>query len=158
VAVAGLLVVYPPLIAGKWWLVALACGGAGLVALGLALVIRLPGVLPWSLALLGVEYAVALLLRGERIDSVAPLYAAGLLVVAELAYWALETPVRLEPALASRRTGRLTLVTLLAGGASAFVLAASELATHGGLLLEGLGVAALGAALALVAALARRRA
>jgi hypothetical protein len=158
VAVAAVLVAYPPLIAGEWWLVVLACGGAGLVTLGLALALRLPGVLPWGLAALGTEYAIALLLRGERVDSVAPLYGAGLFLLAELAYWSLETPVRLDPGLAILRAGRLGIVTLVAGGASAFVLAVSELATHGGLLLEGLGVAALGAALALVAALARRHA
>jgi hypothetical protein len=137
--------------------VVLACGGAGLVVLAVALALRSSSVLPWGIGLLGAGYAVALLLRGETIDSVAPLYAAGLFVVAELAYWSLETTIPADPQVARRRVGRLALVTLLAGGASAFVLAVSELATQGGLLLEGLGVVAAAAALAVVAILARRR-
>jgi hypothetical protein len=150
------LVGYPPLRSDRLWQVVVAVGGLGLLALVVALAGRLTGLLPWAIALVAGEYATALLLRGGTIDGAAPLYGAGLLVLAELAYWSLELPLAAEPGIATRRAARLALLALVGGGVAALVLAASELATEGGLVLEAFGVAAAAGALALVALLARR--
>jgi hypothetical protein len=130
-------------------------GGLALVLLAVSLVVRLPSLVAWALGVVGAEYAVALMLRGETIDAYAPIFAVGLLVVGELAYWWLELHLPAEPGAVRRRVGRIMLLTLVAGGISTLVLAASEAATAGGLGLEALGVAAAGAVLALVALLAR---
>lgn len=142
--------------AGRLWELMVAIGGVGVLLLATALAARLPQLVSWSVVLIGSAYAVALLVRSETIDGTAPLFAVGLLLVAELAYWSVETSVPTEPGILSRRIGRLALLALVSGGIAAVVLAASELAVEGGLLLEGLGVLAAGAALALVVALARR--
>ena len=130
-------------------------GGFAAILLLLALALRLPNLVAWAIASAGGTYAVSLLLTGGTIDGFAPLYAVGLLLVAELAYWSLELHVPSEPGIVARRAGRLALLLLVSGGASALVLAVSELAAEGGLELEALGVAALGGALALVAVLLR---
>ena len=130
-------------------------GGLAAILLVLALSVRLPGLVAWAIAVAGGAYAAALLLRNGTIDGFAPLYAVGLLLVAELAYWSLELHVPSEEGIVARRAGRLALLALVSGGVAALVLAASELAAEGGLALEAIGVAAVGGALALVAVLLR---
>jgi hypothetical protein len=112
---------------------------------------------PWALAALGGEYVAWLALRGGGVDTRAPLYAGGLLLVVELAYWALERRSRARPdvELEVRRALRLLAGTALAMVAGAAVLAASAVSFDGGVALEALGVAAAIAVLVLVAALAR---
>jgi hypothetical protein len=119
-----------------------------------ALVARLPSLVLSGVAILGAEYAVSLLLRGGTIDGKAPLFAVGLLLVAEGSYWSFEPHLPSDPGIAGRRLGRLAILGLVGGGVSALVLAVSELAAEGGLGLEALGVAAAGGALTLVALLA----
>ncbi len=130
-------------------------GMLGMLLLVAALVVQVPAVAAWGVALLGAEYATALLLRGGTIDPFAPVVAVGLLLVAELAYWSLEPHLAGDRGIARRRVQRLVLLALVTGGVSAIVLAASEAAGRGGLGLEAIGVAAAAAALAIVALLAR---
>jgi hypothetical protein len=125
--------------------------------LTVALVGRWPDVLPWAVALLGGQYAAALLLRDGGVDARAPLYAALLLVTAELAYWGLET----EPGIGgrvivARRIGALLALGVGAAGVGAVVLAASEGGVGSGLALQLLGLVAAAATLGLVAWLAWR--
>lgn len=136
-------------------------GAIGLLAvlfLILALVGRYIGLLPWVLALAGAEYGAFLVIRESSIDGYAPIYAAGLLLVAELAYWALERPVPGAPGegLTFRRGSLLVAACVAAGGISGLILAMAELSVHGGLWLEALGVAAAVGAIALLARLARQ--
>jgi hypothetical protein len=61
------------------------------VALYVAAILRLwPGGLPLALALLAVEYLLSLYLREVRLDLLAPVYAAGLFLCAELGWLTLE--------------------------------------------------------------------
>ena len=136
-------------------------GAIGLVAVAflvVALVGRYAGFLPWALALAGAEYGAFLLLREGSIDGYAPIYAAGLLLVAELAYWSIERPVPGFPGegLTFRRGSLLLASCVAAGGVSGLILAMGELSIHGGLWLEALGVAAAVGAVALLARLARQ--
>jgi hypothetical protein len=120
-----------------------------------ALAARSSGLLPWALALAGAEYAVYLVIQKGTIDASAPVYAAGLLVAAELAYWSLERPVPSHEALVPRRISLVLAACLAAGGVGGVILTMAELSISGGLVLEILGVAAAVGALALVATLAR---
>jgi len=130
-------------------------GLVGLLLLLAALAVQAPAVVAWGVALLGAEYATALLLRGGTIDPLAPVVAVGLLLVAEFAYWSTEPHPPGDRGIARRRLQRLVLLALVAGGVSAIVLAVSEAAGRGGLGLEAIGVAAAAGALAVVALLAR---
>jgi hypothetical protein len=128
-------------------------GAGGVAVLVAALVLRVPALVTPALALVGAEYAGLFLVRGDTLDVRAPLYGAAFLVVAELAFAALElragTP---EPGLAARRTA--VLVGAAAGGVlvGLVVLAAAATPLDGGLGLEAVGVVA---AVVLVAALGR---
>ena len=94
---------------------------------------------------------LALLVGREELDARAPLIAAGLIIVAELAYAGLEPP-------ATRRgLARTALVTLLlAVGAAALgaLLLAAAAASSGTLVEATVGVVAAAGAIALVAWLA----
>ena len=136
-------------------------GGVGAFAvlvLALALAARAPELLAWALFLLGVEYAVSLTLGGEAIDGFAPIFGAGLFLLAQLGAWALEAGiVASERPLVVRRLAAFGVSGLVAGGVGAVVVASSELALRGGVLLQAVGVGAAVCGLGLVAALAWRR-
>jgi hypothetical protein len=108
--------------------------------------------------LLGAAYATELALGGGPVDTRAPLEAAGLLLVAELAYDSLEQGVaRASPELAGLRVALLTalIVGSIALGAGILVVAAIPL--QGGVGLTAVGVAAAAVAFALLARLTRQR-
>jgi len=135
-----------------------AIGLGAVLVLVLGLVLRNAGVLPWAVALAGAEYAAFLAIREGSIDGWAPVYGAGLLLVSELAYWAVETPVR-GPAgegLTFRRTTLVVCACVAAGGVGGLILAMAELSVSGGLWLEALGIAAAVGSIALLARLARQ--
>lgn len=133
-----------------------ALGVLAVFALLLGLLAGWASFVPWALAFCGAEYAAFLVIRGESIDAYAPLYGAGLLLVGELAHWALEPETSGgEPGLLPRRASLVAATCLAAGGIGGLVLSVSELVVHGGLLLEAFGVAAAVAALLLLARMAR---
>jgi hypothetical protein len=155
-ALAGLvaLAVYPIVAAGADAAIAAAPGGLAVALLVVAFAFRAPAVVPWALVPLLVEYGVFLVVEGE--DRAAPVVAAGLVLVAELAYWALEPRhVGRGRALALRRAATLLLLAGGAAAVAAFMLGVSEVPLGGGLALEALGVGAAVAAVAVVAWLAR---
>lgn len=120
---------------------------------------RSAGPLPWTLFFLGVEYATSLLLGGRTVDGFAPIVGAGFLCLAEVGSWATDAGiVPDEHDLAIRRIVTTALATVVAGGIGALLLASSEFAFAGGVLLEALGVLAAVVSLGLVGALAWRRA
>jgi hypothetical protein len=128
-------------------------GGSAVGVLVAALLLRLPPLITVALALLGAEYALLFVVRGDTIDVRAPLYAAAFLVTAELAFAALErragTP---EPLLAARRAAALVVVALGGVLTGLVVLAAAAVPLDGGVALEAVGVVA---AVGLLAALGR---
>jgi hypothetical protein len=114
-------------------------------------------VLPWAVVLAGAEYAAFLAIRGGSIDGWAPVYGAGLLLVSELAYWAIERPVPSPSGegLTSRRATLVVCGCVAAGGVGALILAMADLSLSGGLWFEALGIAAAVGSIALLARLAR---
>ena len=154
-AVAGAagLATYAAIVATRLGGLLAMIGVVGVAVLAAALVLRLPALVMPGLALLGAEYAGLFLVRGDTLDVRAPLYGAAFLVVAELAFAAIElragTP---EAGLVPRRA--VWLVGAAAAGVvvGLVVLAAAAAPLDGGLGLEAVGIAA---AVVLVAALGR---
>jgi hypothetical protein len=121
--------------------------------LAAALVLRVAPLIAPGLALVGAEYAVLFVIRGDTIDVRAPLYGAAFLVTAELAFDAVGLRAgRPEPVLAGRRAAMLVLVALGSVVAGLVVLAAASVPVEGGVGLEAVGIAA---AVALLVALGR---
>ena len=116
-----------------------------------------PALVPWSLGLLLAEYAVLLVADADELDPFAPLYAAGLLLAAELAFWAIDgASVRGEPGTLERRLVTLAVTAVGAAVLAALLIAAASVRTGGGAALELLGLIAAAAAAGVVAWLARR--
>jgi hypothetical protein len=153
VALAVLLATYPVLDerVPKAPLLLLA---APAVLLYVAGVTRLwPDGLPISLALLALEYLASVYLRGGGLDLLAPPYAVGLFLCAELGWLALEA-YRENPLWRSRGVG---IALLAAGGflVGLVLLAVAMLPFPGGTWLTAVGVLAAVAASAALGWLAR---
>lgn len=136
---------------------------SGVLALGLLLASLSFGWaagIAWTLVLLAGEYAGALAANDQTVvDPGAPLYAAGLLLLAELAYWSLELRGRgrEEHRVVVRR---LTALGALAFGSvvlGAFVVVVTAAPLGGGLVWDVIGVGAAAGTLAILARLARRQ-
>jgi hypothetical protein len=131
----------------------------GVLALVTAIVQGWPRLVATSLVLLGSAYALHLSVDDVSLDARAPLFAAGLLLTAELAFWSLEERdhVRGEPGDGFRRLGFVALLGLAALAVAATVLAAVDVARTGGLAVDLLGAGAAAAALLIVVLIARER-
>ena len=129
-----------------------AAGAGGLALLALALVTRLPGAVPWSLALLGAEYVALLYAGGDGRPF--PVAAGGFVLVAELAYWALEPP---SAESAWRRAAAATAAAVAGGVAAALVASIGNEDVVGGLGVEAAGLAAAVLLVAVVLVLAHLR-
>ena len=128
---------------------------AALVLLALGVARPLPSLLPWPVAILAGAYAWKL--GDGGVDQWAPVYAGGLLAVAELAYWSIELRGRWQDAerLTERRVALIAALALASVVVGGVVLAATSLRIGSGVATDLLGVAAAVAALAVVAGLAR---
>ena len=109
--------------------------------------------------MLGAQQALRLELGSDAIDAATPLSAGALLLVAELAWWSIETRV---PAWSQPWVGVLRAATVLlacAGAAvvSALVVVAAGAPVGGGTGLELMGIVAAVGALGVIAYVARRR-
>ncbi len=128
------------------------------VLLVAALVLGWARLIPLSLALLGGAYALYLSADDAALDPAAPVFGAGLLVTAELAYMSLEEREGI-PAEAGEALRRAAFIAALGLGAllvSGGVLALADVIRTGGLAVDLLGAVAAAAAMLVVVALARR--
>ena len=111
-----------------------------------------------GIAFLGAEQAVRLATGPSSVDPWTPVYAGGLLLTAELAWWSIEqrVPAWSQPGVVLRRVA--VIVGLCAAGAvlAAMIVLAAGSPLEGGIALELVGVVAAVGAVAVVAALARR--
>jgi hypothetical protein len=129
------------------------------VLLAGGLVLRWPVVIPAAVCVLATPYVAALGFELDGLDTRAPLLAALLFVVAELAYWSLE----LRGTLADEPGTYLRRVALLAGLAVATIVGGTVvLAVVGAIAARGVAIDLLGAAaavgaIALLALAAARR-
>jgi len=129
-----------------------------LTVLAAGLVLRLPLTVPVAIAILAAEYVAILGFETDALDTRAPLVAAALLAVAELAYWSLELrgPVVDEAGTYLRRIALLATLVASVVGIGAIMLALVEVVDAGGVAVDILGAVAAFGALGLVALAARR--
>lgn len=120
---------------------------------------RLPVAVPLAVVALGAGYGISLGIQGGTLDGRAPVLAAALFLLAELAYWSLELreAVADEPGTYLRRIGLLSALALGALAVGAGLLAIVDAGERGGVSLEALGAFAAVAALAIVALSTRRQ-
>jgi hypothetical protein len=121
-----------------------------------AIVLRSPRLAVAALVLLGAEYAGFFLVRGSTVDERAPLYGAGFLVVAELAFAAMERRAPGTRELALFRVIALVALAIAAVALGAAVLAVAAPPAGGGVALHAVGVAAAVALVVLLGRLALR--
>lgn len=135
-------------------------GGIALALLSVSLLAAWAGGIPWTLVLLASAYVGELALRrGDgSVDASAPLVAAALLLLAELAYWSLELRAagRAETRLLLRRLAALAALAFGAVLLGMVVLVVTALPFGGGAAWHAVGVAAAAGALAILARLARK--
>jgi hypothetical protein len=151
------LCLYPVLAAERVRTAAAVAAALAVAALAVGVAARRPLVLALALAGFGVEYGLFLGVERSELEPVAPLVAAGLFVVAELAYGALEPPVaRIERPVLVRTLAWRTTVLALATVVGAGVLAATG-GVAAGVAIEAVGAAAAVAAVGLVVVATARR-
>jgi hypothetical protein len=133
----------------------LAVGAAAIFALVVGLVLGRSFAIPWAVAGLGAEYALSL--GDGALDRRVPLYAIGLLVVAELSYWSLQLRGSApdEPGITQRRLIGLCLAATAGLLVGTILVAFARFPIGGGLAIEGVGIIAAIAALALLLGSAR---
>ena len=145
--------VYPVVAAGRLAGIAAAAGVVAAFVLLAGIVLGVGPVVGAGLLLIGLDYGASLVTRsGTAGFGVVP-YMAGLVLAAELAYWSLEAPR--EWALVRRRA---LLVAVLAAGSSAvaaLVVAVANASSGRSVAYELVAFGGAGAALLLVARLAR---
>jgi hypothetical protein len=131
-------------------------GGAAVFVLVVGLVLGRSAAVPWAIAGLGAGYAATL--EGSDLDGRVPLYAAGLLVTAELAYWSLRLRRSApdEAGMALRRMIGLLAAAAVALIAGTLLVAVAHVPLRGGLAVEAVGLAAAVGVLAMVMLAARR--
>jgi hypothetical protein len=134
----------------------LAVGAAAVFLLAVGLALGRGAAVPWAIVGLGVAYAATL--EGDELDGRVPLYAAGLLVTAELGYWALQLRdgARDEAGMAVRRLIGLLIAAAAAVVAGSLLVAVAHVPLRGGLAVEAIGLLAAIGALAILTLAARR--
>jgi hypothetical protein len=134
----------------------LGVGAAAVFLLVVGLTLGRSAAVPWTIVGLGVVYAATL--EGDDLDGRVPLYAAGLLVTAELAYWALQLRdgARDEEGMAIRRLIGLLVAAAAAVVAGSLLVAVAHMPLRGGLVVEAIGLAAAIGALAILLLASRR--
>jgi hypothetical protein len=138
------------------WAGASAAAGAGLAAvLALAIVLRRPAPVPWTLFGLGALYAPTL---HGGLDGWSIAVAAGLVLAAELAYWSIEDDrlLRVERAVTLRRAAGIAALVAAMPAGGFLVAAAAGVEVEAGLPLAAAGADAAAGLLVLDARLARR--
>ena len=138
--------------------VGIRMAAVAIVVLVIALVLGWARLVPLALGLLGGVYALYLAADDPPIDVATPVFAAGLLVAAELAYWSLEERenVSAERGEVLRRAAIVAVEGAIALVLGAGLLALADAARTRGLAVDLFGAAAAAAALLLLARLARR--
>jgi len=130
--------------------------GSGAVLLALGLVLRLPSMVPWAVALAAFGYVVG---REHRhaADGWAALVGAALLLAAELAAWSIDDDrrIREERALVVRQAATVAGLAAAAALVSFALVGAAAVSVTSGLLLTAVGVAAAVSAVAVVLRLLR---
>lgn len=135
-----------------------AVGGVGFLGFAYGLARSRSWSVPWAVVVLGAAYTGSLFLPEQGVDRHAPLFAAGFVLLAELAYWTLElrAPISPEPGMLEQRAALVVAVGLGALVLATVAVAATLVPLGGGVLADMLGVLAAIGAVGVVAWLADR--
>lgn len=135
-----------------------ALGVLGALLLVVLLVRARAELVPWPPALLGLAYAVELVIRGSQVDEAAPLVAVGLLLCGELAAWSIDErlPVAVERAVTQARAATLGALAFGSLVVAALVVALAAAPAGSGLAWTVLGAGSAVAVVGLAVGLARR--
>jgi hypothetical protein len=135
-----------------------ALGGVGALLLVLLLVRARAELVPWPPAVLGVAYAIELVVRGTRVDDAAPLVAVGLLLCGELAAWSIDErlPIVAERAVVRARAAALGALAFGSLTVAALVVALAAAPAGSGLAWTVVGAGSAVAVVGLAVGLARR--
>jgi hypothetical protein len=133
-------------------------GCAGALMLVFLLVRARAELVPLPPALLGVAYAVELVVRGPRVDDAAPLVAVGLLLCGELAAWSIDErlPVAVEWAVTRTRAVALGALAFGSLAVAALVVALAAAPAGSGLAWTVVGAGSAVAVVGIAVTLARR--
>jgi len=147
---------YAALRAGENGLWVAVPGALALLLLAVGVWRSWTGTVPLAVTLVASGWAASLLLEDTGVDGAAPVIAAGFLLATELAYWA-TAPRAVQPdgPLVRRQAATVAVLAAVSLCLGTLLLMVGGASVRGGLPLEGLGVAAAIAALAVVARLAR---
>jgi hypothetical protein len=142
VIVAAALALADYLAAAEQGAVAGIAAAAGASVLAAAVVLRRGTLVTVGLALVGTGYGVSLV--GGGLDGAASLVAGGLILVGELAYWAIEpgAAIKIGQGATLRRGGFIVTLALGSAVLGALLLAAGSTPLEGGATLGLLGVGA----------------
>jgi hypothetical protein len=148
---------YPLSSADQAGLLPIVLAVLALLPLGAALAMQRPVLLPLAIVLLAAEYLTTQAVQWPAIDPAAPIYAGGLLLLAEVGFWSLEPhwPRRADPDLNRRRALHVAVVGLAAIALDAVLLLVATLPVPSNLTLIAAGGLATVGGLALVALVAR---
>jgi hypothetical protein len=137
-----------------------ALGGLGALVLVALLVRARAALVPWPAALLGVAYAVGLVVRGAHVDGTAPLVAVGLLLCSELAAWSIDERLGIaaERAVLQARAAALGALAFGSLVVAALVVAVAAAPAGFGLAWTIVGAGSAVAVVGLAVRLARRNA
>ena len=130
----------------------------GIVALVAAVVLGWSTLIPAAIVVVGGVYATQLAIDDAGLDGAAPVFAAGLLVTAELAYWSLEESecVRGDAGDGLRHAAFVAALGVGALLVASLLLALVDAVSTRGLAIDLLGTVAAAAALFAVVFVARR--
>lgn len=134
-------------------------GALGALVLVYLLVRASADAVPWPLGLLGVAYAIALVVRGgSGVDEGAPLVAVGLLLCGELASWSVgeHLAITAERGVVEARAAALGALAAASLAVAALVVALAAAPAGEGLAWTVLGAAAAVAVVGIAVTLARR--
>lgn len=135
-----------------------ALGGLGALLLLVGLVRAETSLVVPPAACLGVAYAIALVVRGARVDGAAPLVAAGLFLCAELASWSIDERFRIpaESAIVRARVLALAGLAFASLAIAALAVAIASAPAGSGLAWTVLGAVSAVAVVGLAVRLARK--
>ncbi|HVC87766.1 MAG TPA: hypothetical protein VNC40_10125 [Gaiellaceae bacterium] len=152
----GAIVAYAGATGGRLAPLADGAGTLGLALLTVAIVLRLPAVVPWAIIVTAGGYLAG---REGRalVDGWAAVVGVLLLLAAELALWSIDHDdrIRAERSLTVRRVVTLTALTAAALLVNFGLLGAAAVAAPAGFVLATAGIAAAVTAVAVVLRLAR---
>jgi hypothetical protein len=126
------------------------------VVLAVALVLRVPALIPWAVGLAGAGYVLGRV-HEHVVDGWAAVVGGGLLLAAELAAWSIDDDRRIhdERALVLRQAATVVALTAVAALVGFVLVGAAAVSVSAGLLLTAVGVIAAVSSVAMVLRLLR---